>query len=71
MIDVSKVGLPTQKKYSDNTLRSWDKDELIRYIRILEGNYDAAIWFNEQQARNFQTMLAYMRGEHEEAEVTE
>ena len=71
MIDMSTVGLPTQKKYSDSTLKTWNKDELIRYIRILEGNYNAAIWFNEQQARNFQTMLEYMSGEHEEVEVAE
>ena len=71
MIDMSTVGLPTQKKYSDNTLKTWNKDELIRYIRILEGNYDAAIWFNEQQARNFEQMLAYIRGEHEKVEVAE
>ena len=71
MIDMSKVGFPRQKKFSDSTLKTWNKEELIRYIRILEGNYDAAIWFNEQQARNFETILAYMRGEHEEVEVTE
>ena len=66
MIDMSTVGLPTQKKYSDNTLKAWNKDELIRYIRILERNYDVAIWFNEQQARNFEQMLSYMRGIHGE-----
>ena len=68
MIDVSTVGLPTRKKYSDSTLKTWNKEELIEYIRILEGNCDAAFWFNEQQARNFEQMLAYMRGEHDRVE---
>ena len=57
MTDLSKVGLPRTKTYSDSTLKSWRKAELIKYIRMLEQNYDDAIFFNEQQARNVENML--------------
>lgn len=57
MTDLSKVGLPRTKPYADSTLMTWSKAELIKYIRILERNYDDAIFFNEQQARNVEKML--------------
>ena len=57
MTDLSKVGLPRTKTYSDSTLKSWRKAELIKYIRMLEQNYDDAIFFNEQQAKNVEKML--------------
>ena len=57
MTDLSKVGLPRTKTYADSTLMTWNKAELIKYIRILERNYDDAIFFNEQQARNVEKML--------------
>ena len=57
MTDLSKVGLPRAKTYSDSTLKTWRKTELIKYIRMLEQNYDDAIFFNEQQARNVEKML--------------
>jgi len=66
MINMLTAVFPRQKKYSDSTLKTWSKDELIRYIRNLERNYDVAIWFNEQQARNFEQMLTYVRGIHGE-----
>ena len=55
--DLSKVGLPRTKAYSDATLNAMRKSELILYIRILEKNYDDAVFFNEQQARNVEKML--------------
>ena len=55
--DLSKVGLPRTKVYSDATLKAMRKSELISYIRILEKNYDDAVFFNEQQARNVEKML--------------
>lgn len=55
--DLSKVGLPRTKVYSDATLNAMRKSELISYIRILEKNYDDAVFFNEQQARNVEKML--------------
>ena len=57
MNDLSKVGLPRTKVYSDATLKAMRKSELISYIRILEKNYDDAVFFNEQQARNVEKML--------------
>ena len=57
MTDLSKVLLPRTKTYADSTLMTWSKAELIKYIRILERNYDDAIFFNEQQARNVEKML--------------
>ena len=55
--DLSKVGLPRTKVYSDATLKAMRKSELISYIRMLEKNYDDAVFFNEQQARNVEKML--------------
>jgi hypothetical protein len=57
MNDLSKVGLQRTKVYSDATLNAMRKSELISYIRMLEKNYDDAIFFNEQQARNVEKML--------------
>ena len=64
MTDLSKVGLPRSKTYADSTMMAWSKTELIKYIRMLERNYDDAIFFNEQQAKNVEKML-------NEREVTE
>ena len=55
--DLSKVGLPRTKVYSNATLNAMRKSELISYIRMLEKNYDDAVFFNEQQARNVEKML--------------
>ena len=57
MNDLSKVGLPRTKVYSDATLKAMRKSELISYIRVLEKNYDDAIFFNERQAKNIEKML--------------
>ena len=63
MINLSELGLPRQKRYSDKTLMVMRKKDLIKYIRTLETNYDVAMWFNAQQAKNFEMMLKEMRGE--------
>ena len=47
------------------------KADLIDYIRTLESNYDAQLWFNIQQAKNFENMLKYMSGTTKLDEVTE
>lgn len=39
------------KPYADSTLRNMRKDELVRYIRCLENNYNAVVVFSENQAR--------------------
>ena len=39
------------KPYADSTLRGMRKADLIKYVRCLERNYNAAVSFNENQAR--------------------
>ena len=46
-----------RRRYSYKTLKSWKKEELIEYIRILEGNEIAMAENLEQQAVIFQKML--------------
>ena len=45
------------KPKADSTLRNMRKDDLIEYIRCLEHNYNVAVSFNNQQAKNFETMM--------------
>lgn len=40
------------KTKASSTLNGMKKSELIEYIRILEHNYNVAVSFNEQQAKN-------------------
>lgn len=44
------------KPKSDSTLRNMRKDDLIEYIRCLENNYNVAVSFNNQQARNIESL---------------
>lgn len=44
------------KELSDSTLNNMRKDELIKYIRTLEHNYNVSVDFNIQQVRNFEKM---------------
>ena len=50
LIDSETLKKPIKQK-SSSTLHSMTKAELIEYIRCLEQNYNAAVWFNENQAR--------------------
>ena len=50
LVDIKKLTTPVKPK-AGSTLRNMKKYELIEYIRILEHNYTAAVWFNENQAR--------------------
>lgn len=45
------------KQKADSTLLGMKKEELIEYIRMLERNYNAAVWFNENQAKNIEHLL--------------
>lgn len=45
------------KPKSDKTLNNMRKAELIKYIRCLEHNYNAAVWFNENQARYIEQLV--------------
>ena len=46
-----------RRTYSDSVLKTWRKDKLIEYIRLLEDNYYEALEFNERQAQNMQRIL--------------
>lgn len=56
VIDVSFVKRHIKPK-ADSTLLNMKKSDLIEYVRILEHNYNVAVSFNEQQARNIETMI--------------
>lgn len=45
------------KTRANSTLYGMTKAELIEYIRILEHNYNAAVCFNENQARFVEKLL--------------
>lgn len=45
------------KTLADSTLYGMKKEELIERIRILEHNYNAAVCYNENQARYIEKLL--------------
>lgn len=55
LMDFSKIGKHC-KVLSDSTLNNMKKEDLIKYIRNLEHNYNVAVDFNIQQAKNFEMM---------------
>ena len=44
------------KPKADSTLRNMRKDDLIEYSRCLENNYNVAVSFNNQQAKNIESL---------------
>ena len=56
VVDIGSVRSYIKPK-ADSTLYNMRKVDLIEYIRILEHNYNVAVSFNNQQAKNFETML--------------
>lgn len=54
-MDFNQIGKHC-KELSDSTLNNMRKDELIKYIRTLEHNYNVSVDFNIQQVRNFERM---------------
>ena len=56
VVDVGVVKNHIKPK-ADSTLRNMRKDDLIKYIRCLENNYNVAVSFNNQQAKNFEIMM--------------
>ena len=56
LVDVTLVNT-YRKPYADSTLNNMKKSELIEYVRMLEYNYNVAVSFNEQQAKNVEKML--------------
>ena len=57
MFDLTTTNRPRLKTYSDSTFKNMRKEDLIEYIRTLEHNYDVAVQFNEQQAKNCEELL--------------
>lgn len=56
VIDASIVKRHIKPK-ADSTLLNMKKADLIKYVRTLEHNYNVAVSFNEQQARNIEAMI--------------
>ena len=56
VIDASSVKRHIKPK-ADSTLLNMKKVDLIEYVRMLEHNYNVAVSFNEQQARNIEDMM--------------
>lgn len=55
VVDIGEVKRHIKPK-ADSTLRNMRKDDLIKCIRCLEHNYDAAVSFNENQARYVESL---------------
>ena len=49
--DINQSGVHREHK-TTTTLKAMTKAELIKYIRMLEHDYNVAVDFNERQARN-------------------
>lgn len=57
VVDIGEVKRHIKPK-ADSTLRNMRKEDLIEYIRCLENNYNVAVSFNNQQAKNCEKLLA-------------
>lgn len=68
-MDFNQIGKHCEVK-ADSTLNNMKKEELIRYIRMLEHNHDVAVDFNIQQVRNFEKMEKQIIEELEESAIT-
>lgn len=54
--DTNQYGVHREHK-ATSTLKAMTKADLIEYIRMLEHDYNVAVDFNEQQARNIEQMM--------------
>ena len=54
--DINQYGVHREHK-ATTTLKAMTKAELIKYIRMLEHDYNVAVDFNERQARNVEQMM--------------
>lgn len=61
LVDVAMIKMPIKPK-ADSTLHCMRKDDLIEYIRTLEHNYNVAVSYNEQQAKNFLALCRKCKG---------
>lgn len=58
VINVPEIKKAVKPK-ADSTLYNMKKEDLIEYIRTLEHNYNAAVWFNENQAKYIEQLNVY------------
>ena len=56
VVDVGVVKNHIKPK-ADSTLNNMRKADLIKYIRTLEHNYNVAVSFNNQQAKNIELLM--------------
>ncbi len=68
-MDFNQIGKHCEVK-ADSTLNNMKKEELIRYIRMLEHNHDVAVDFNIQQVRNFEKIEKRIIEELEGSAIT-
>ena len=54
--DINQYGVHREHK-ATSTLKAMTKAELIKYVRMLEHDYNVAVDFNERQARNIEQMM--------------
>ena len=54
--DTNQYGVHREHK-ATSTLKAMTKADLIEYIRMLEHDYNVAVDFNEQRARNIEQMM--------------
>lgn len=55
------LALRGQKVYSDKTLKSYTKNQLIEQIRMLEHNYNGEIWSNELLTKRLENVSNYLK----------
>ena len=54
--DINQYGVHREHK-TTTTLKAMTQAELIKYVRMLEHDYNVAVDFNERQARNTEPMM--------------
>ena len=55
VVDIGEVKRHIKPK-ADSTLHNMKKDDLVKYIRTLEHNYNVAVSFNENQAKYIESL---------------
>ena len=62
IISINKcLGLRGQRVYSDGSLKSFTKDQLIDEIRCLEHNYAGEIWGSNLLSKRLENVCNYLK----------
>ena len=62
IININKcLGLRGQRVYSDGSLKSFTKDQLIDEIRCLEHNYAGEIWGSNLLSKRLENVCNYLK----------